>query len=74
MFVTDFFFFFSMKRVDEGRITTVKKFAKRYSEIRPYEGMTLETLAFQIFHIGNLTFIQSFDKAKFACLILPPKQ
>ena len=29
------------------------------------EGLTLETSAFQIFHGGNSTFINSFDKTKF---------
>ena len=29
------------------------------------EGLTLETSAFQIFHGGNFTFINSFDKTKF---------
>ena len=29
------------------------------------EGLTLETSAFKIFHGGNSTFINSFDKTKF---------
>ena len=29
-----------------------------------YEGLTLETSAFQIFHRGNSIFINSFDKTK----------
>ena len=29
------------------------------------EGLTLETSAFQIFHGGNSTFINSFDKTQF---------
>ena len=33
--------------------------------IRSDEGLTPETLAFQIFHGGNSTFINSFDKTKF---------
>ena len=33
--------------------------------IRPVEGLTLEASAFQIFHGGNSTFINSFDKIKF---------
>ena len=33
--------------------------------IRSDEGLTLETSAFQIFHGGNFTFINSFDKTKF---------
>ena len=32
---------------------------------RSDEGLTLETSAFQIFHGGNFTFINSFDKTKF---------
>ena len=32
--------------------------------IRSDEGLTLETSAFQIFHGGNFTFINSFDKTK----------
>ena len=35
------------------------------SSIRPDEGLTLETSAFQIFHGGNSTFINSFDKTNF---------
>ena len=31
------------------------------SSIRSDEGLTLETLAFQIFHGGNLALINSFD-------------
>ena len=34
--------------------------------IRSDKGLTLETSAFQIFHGGNSTFINSFDKAKFS--------
>ena len=33
--------------------------------IRSDEGLTLETSAFQIFHGGNSTFINSFDKTQF---------
>ena len=33
--------------------------------IRSDEGLMLETSAFQIFHGGNSTFINSFDKTKF---------
>ena len=36
------------------------------------EGLTLETSAFQIFHGGISTFINSFDGTKFSCFILPP--
>ena len=42
--------------------------------MRSDEGLTLETLAFQIFHGGNSTFINSFDKTKFLCFTLPPTQ
>ena len=35
------------------------------NSIRSDEGLTLETSAFQIFHGGNFTFINSFDKTKF---------
>ena len=41
-----------IKRVDKGEITTVKDLESRF-------------LAFQIFHGGNFTFINSFDKTKF---------
>ena len=34
--------------------------------IRSDKGLTLETSAFQIFHGGNSTFINSFDKTKFS--------
>ena len=34
-------------------------------KVRSEKGLTLETLAFQIFHGSNLTFINSFDKTKF---------
>ena len=30
-----------------------------------YEGLTLETSAFQIVHGGNSTFIDTFDQTKF---------
>ena len=33
-------------------------------KFRSDEGLTLETSAFQIFHGGNFTFINSFDKTK----------
>ena len=32
--------------------------------MEPDEGLTLETSAFQLFHLGNSTFIHSFDKSK----------
>ena len=34
-------------------------------KVRSEKGLTLETLAFQIFHGGNSTFINSFDKTIF---------
>ena len=40
------------------------------SYIRSDKGLTLETPAFQIFHGGNSTFINSFDKTKFVPLAL----
>ena len=44
------------------------------SSIRPDEGLTLEISAFQIFHGGNSTFINSFDKTNFLFWSLPPTQ
>ena len=38
---------------------------KANAHIRSDEGLTLETSAFQIFHGGNSTFINSFDKTEF---------
>ena len=34
-------------------------------KVRSDKGLTLETLALRIFHDGNSTFIDSFDKTKF---------
>ena len=56
----------------EGRTSTVKDLEswrfELYSHpsecIRYDEGLTLETSAFQVFHGGNSTFINSFDKTK----------
>ena len=39
--------------------------------IRSDEGLTLETSAFQIFHGGNSTFINSFDNTQIFVLISP---
>jgi len=36
-----------------------------HSSIRSDEGLTLELSTFLIFHGGNATFINSFDKTKF---------
>ena len=41
--------------------TLIKSNNTHNSSIRPDKGLTLETSAFQIFHGGNLTFINSFD-------------
>jgi len=46
----------------------------RSENIRSGEELTLKKAAFQIFHGGNSSFINSFDKTKLSCLILPPKQ
>ena len=43
-----------IKQVDKGQIT---------------EGLILETSAFQIFHGGNYTFINSFHKINFHVLL-----
>ena len=48
-----------IKRVDKGLITTVKDL-----ESWRFEGLTLETSAFYIFHGGNSTFANSFDKTR----------
>ena len=42
------------------------------SSIRSDERLTLETSAFQVFHGGNSTFINTFHKTKFPCFIFPP--
>ena len=42
--------------------------------MRSEEGLTLETSALQIFHGGNSTFINSFDKTKFLCFTVPRTQ
>ena len=36
------------------------------AEFRSKEGLTLETSVFQIFHGGNSTFVNSFDKTRFS--------
>ena len=52
---------------------TLIKTNKTYnSSIRSDEGLTLKMSAFQIFHGGNSTFINSFDKTKISCFTLPP--
>ena len=45
--------------------TLIKTNSTHNSSIRSDEGLTLETSAFQIFHGGNSTFMNSFDKTKF---------
>ena len=49
------------RRANARNETLTKKRSKRSSD----EGLTLEKSAFQIFHGGNFTFINSFDKTKF---------
>ena len=44
------------------------------SFVRSGVGLTLEKSAFQIFHGGNPTFINSFDKTKFSYFTLPSTQ
>ena len=39
--------------------------AKHVRDIRSDEGLTLETSAILIFHAGNSTFVNWFDKTKF---------
>ena len=41
----------------------------RSENIRSGEELTLKKAAFQIFHGGNSSFINSFDKTKLSCLI-----
>ena len=52
---------------------TAQTLFKTYFFIRSDDGLKLETSAFQIFHGGYLTFINSFDKINF-CFNLPPTQ
>ena len=46
----------------------------RSNQLSYDEGLMLETSASQIFHGGNFTFINSFDKTKFLFRALPPTQ
>ena len=39
-------------------------------QIQSHKGLMLEMSASQIFHGGNLTFFNSFDKTKFSCVTL----
>ena len=39
-----------------------------------YAGLAVEKLAFQIFHGGYSTFLNSFDKTEFSSFTLPPIQ
>ena len=50
--------------------TLIKTNNTHDSSIRSDEGLTLETSSFQIFHRGNSTFINSFDKSKFSSFIV----
>ena len=54
--------------------TPVKPTKTHNSFILFDKGLTLEKSAFQIFHSGNSTRINSFDKTKFSCFTLSPKQ
>ena len=45
--------------------TRIKTNNTHNSSIRSDEGLRLETSPFQILHVGNLTFINTFDKTKF---------
>ena len=44
--------------------TPMKTLNTHNSSVRSDKGLTLETSAFQIFHGGNSTFLNSFDKTK----------
>ena len=62
-----------IKGVDKDRITTMKDFESWLFEALPFvrandQGLTLETLAFQIFLGGNSTWTNLFDKTKFSSL------
>ena len=46
-------------------LTMILRREKAGYQFNEDEGLTLETSAFQIFHGGNSTFINSFDKTKF---------
>ena len=51
-----------------SQITLMKQYivlSNELTKVRSDKGLTLETLAFRIFHGGNSTFINSFDKTKF---------
>ena len=69
-----------MKQVYKGRISTVKGLESwRWPFVRTNDqglttngsdkGLTVKTSAFQIFHCGNLAFIDSSDKTKFSPLV-----
>ena len=55
-------------RFNRSQITLMKQnivLSNELIKVRSEKGLTLETLAFQIVHGGNSTFINSFDKSKF---------
>ena len=62
-----------IERVDKGQSTTVKDLVGKLTfraialVIRSEEGLTLEKSPFLLFHGGNSTFINSFDKTKVSC-------
>ena len=65
--------------VDKGRITPAKDCSGKLTfraalALGKGEGLTLETSAFQISHVGNWTFFNSLDKTKFLYLLLFDKQ
>ena len=64
--------FFNHKLVKPVSIGDVIKMGLH--DFDEFEGLTLEPSAFQVFHVGNSTFINFFDKAKFLCFTLPPTQ
>ena len=68
------FFMHSSANCSEDIIASVHPLKKKVfycpfpSDLRSGEELTLETSVFQIFHGGNSTFINSFDKTKFLLL------
>ena len=63
---------FSEQSCEATNSIQITKFlvSKQLLEIHSDEKIALETSAFQIFHSGNLTFINWFHKAKFSCISL----
>ena len=64
----------SFLRLRDSISTGMKIWFYQTSWYRSDEGLTLETSAFQVFHGGNSTFIDSFDKSKLSCFTPPPTQ